>query len=228
MPLSAENISKSEPNPSDVRSEPSNGSEFFGRWLHRKQERELTKSAVIEREAEKARDVLPATRLSRLIHKLDINPVERSITLRRDGLEFSRVAVSGELQVDHRNEQVRDGLSSKRASAQEKLDKQEDTDNLEEAVFDLRHEQLDHAMPLAKSFATTPNPDYITASSSQHPTQLAAILADKPYAQAQQAKVPIATDSPQQPALKGYRLFVLYGFLAGLAVVLLIAIFSYL
>lgn len=227
MRSSAENISKPEPRLPESRGESSPSTEFAARWLKRKQEeRKLPDSSSKELEPEKGRDALPATRLSRLLHKIDIKPEkQRNINLQGIGLEFSRTENSSELHINHSGEYPQGELYIKNETQHGQQETPDSTDGIEEAIFDQRHEQLDHAMPQAKSFELKQDPGNIAAASSQTAIPLADILADKPYAQTNQAKVPIAAQPVLGSVWKSYKTFVLYGFLAGVFVVVIMAIF---
>lgn len=102
--------------------------------------------------------------------------------------------------------------------------------NLREAVFDIRHEELDYAAAKTKSSGAPPadedeDSDEVSASTNQQPTPLSTILADKPYAQPKGPTATVEIAEPAGPApIKTYKTYIMYGFLAGLAAVLILAI----
>lgn len=198
--------------------------EFFDRWLHRKQEKELQNSPESNLPKKNGKETISATRLSRALHNLDLQPKAKeaadAYNIREEGAQKNN-----ELKIVHTSE-----LSKRQEtqnvehvySYQEQTD--EIPDDIEEAVFDRRHEQLDHASSQIKPPVNQSDTDEEETQAAAHqairPVPLSSILAEKPYVKAKEIdtelkKIPIE----QPPITKTYKTYILYGFIAGLVTV---------
>lgn len=201
---SAENPNWSESNPHEE------SKEFFARWLHRKQENELSRAG----------DQLSVSRFSRLLHRLELKSEE---------LHAKPQIAGSELRINHPAEAPHHISKSGEQAASEKSGSEEESDGIKETFFDIRHEELDDAMPKSQPIAAT-DEEAVQEQTSSHtnkqPIPLATILAEKKYRQTRQPSVLETETLPEKTPIKTYKAYIVYGFLAGLAGVAVLAVVS--
>ncbi len=195
-----------------VREENSLDREFFNRWIRRKHENSLGRGVLIDRELHSTKQTGSASRFSRLLHRLEVNPKELARSHRT-----GHAVLGGELRINHEP-----GSSTENS--------EKELDNREEAIFDIRHEALDSASYAAKpvtSDLSDGKEGETVSASAQIPTALSSILADKSYTQAKEPTVPIAEPSPTPlEMLKDHKAYIIYGFLAGITAIVVVVVFS--